>query len=100
MVVNVPLAFLIPSSSGHATLAMPILAPLGDFAGIDRSLVVTSWNAGSRWIGMILPTSGVLIGGLALAKVGYDKYLRFMLPLLAILFVVAALIIGSVATFS
>jgi uncharacterized ion transporter superfamily protein YfcC len=100
MVVNVPLAFLIPSSSGHATLAMPILAPLGDFAGVDRSLVVTSWNAGSRWIGMILPTSGVLIGGLALAKVGYDKYLRFMLPLLAILFVVAALIIGSAATFS
>ena len=40
--VNIPLAFLVPSSSGHATLAMPIMAPLGDFAHVSRAMVVTA----------------------------------------------------------
>lgn len=85
--VNIPLAFLIPSTSGHATLVMPILAPLADFAGVERSLMITSWNAASGWMNLITPTSAVVMGGIALAKVGYDRYLRFVGPLLAILFV-------------
>ncbi|MFD7560868.1 YfcC family protein [Streptomyces sp. NPDC059835] len=92
--VNLPLAFLIPSTSGHATLAMPILAPLADFAGVSRALVVTAWQSASGWMNLWVPTSAVIIGGVALAKVGYDKYLRFVWPLLAILFV---LICGFVA---
>lgn len=86
-VVNLPLAFLIPSTSGHATLAMPILAPLGDLAGVSRSLVITAWAAASGWMNLWVPTTAVVMGGLALARVGYDKYLRFLWPLLAILFV-------------
>lgn len=86
--LNIPLAFLIPSSSGHATVAMPVLAPLGDFAGVDRSLVVTSYQAASGWMNLFTPTSAVVMGGLALAKVGYNKYLRFLAPLLGILLVV------------
>ncbi|MGE6733147.1 YfcC family protein [Streptomyces sp. NPDC059900] len=86
-VVNLPLAFLIPSTSGHATLAMPILAPLADFCGVSRSVVVTAWQAASGWMNLWVPTTAVTIGGVALAKVGYDKYLRFVWPLLAILFV-------------
>ncbi|MFJ3882275.1 YfcC family protein [Streptomyces sp. NPDC090077] len=86
-VVNLPLAFLIPSTSGHATLAMPILAPLADFAGVSRALVVTAWQSASGWMNLWVPTTAVTIGGVALAKVGYDKYLRFVWPLLAILFV-------------
>ncbi|SDK18780.1 YfcC family protein [Streptomyces indicus] len=92
--VNLPLAFLIPSTSGHATLAMPILAPLADFAGVSRAVVVTAWAAASGWMNLWVPTTAVTIGGVALAKVGYDKYLRFVWPLLAILFV---LICGFVA---
>jgi uncharacterized ion transporter superfamily protein YfcC len=96
-VVNIPLAFLIPSTSGHATLVMPILAPLADFAGVDRSLMITSWNAASGWMNLITPTSAVIMGGIALAKVGYDRYLRFVGPLLAILFVltIAFLALGA-----
>ncbi|MFF1697313.1 YfcC family protein [Streptomyces sp. NPDC058257] len=86
-VVNLPLAFLIPSTSGHATLAMPILAPLADFAGVSRSVVVTAWQAASGWMNLWVPTTAVTIGGVALARVGYDKYLRFVWPLLAILLV-------------
>ncbi|GAA2257014.1 YfcC family protein [Streptomyces amakusaensis] len=90
-VVNLPLAFLIPSSSGHATLAMPILAPLADFAGVSRAVVVTAWQAASGWMNLWVPTTAVTIGGVALAKVGYDRYLRFVWPLLALL---AVLICG------
>ncbi|MGW1945249.1 YfcC family protein [Streptomyces sp. NPDC001940] len=93
-VVNLPLAFLIPSTSGHATLAMPVLAPLADFAGVSRAVVVTAWQAASGWMNLWVPTTAVTIGGVALAKVGYDKYLRFIWPLLAVLFV---LICGFVA---
>ncbi|MFD9907314.1 YfcC family protein [Streptomyces sp. NPDC059063] len=93
-IVNLPLAFLIPSTSGHATLAMPILAPLADFADVSRSVVVTAWAAASGWMNLWVPTTAVTIGGVALAKVGYDKYLRFVWPLLALLFL---LICGFVA---
>ncbi|KAB7843702.1 YfcC family protein [Streptomyces mobaraensis] len=93
-VVNLPLAFLIPSTSGHATLAMPILAPLADFAGVSRAVVVTAWQAASGWMNLWVPTTAVVVGGVSLAKVGYDRYLRFVWPLLAVL---AVLICGFVA---
>ena len=86
-VVNIPLAFLVPSSSGHATLAMPVLAPLADFAGVDRAIVVTAFQSASGWMNLFTPTSAVVMGGLALARVGYDRFVRFMAPLLGILFV-------------
>ncbi|WP_199546485.1 YfcC family protein [Streptomyces sp. N35] len=99
-VVNLPLAFLIPSTSGHATLTMPILAPLADFAGVSRAVVVTAWAAASGWMNLWVPTTAVTIGGVALAKVGYDKYLRFVWPLLAILFVLICgfLALGAAVT--
>lgn len=99
-VVNLPLAFLIPSTSGHATLAMPILAPLGDFADVPRSLVITAWNAASGWMNLFVPTTAVVMGGLALAKVGYDKYVRFILPLLGILFVLICAFLAAGAALS
>lgn len=83
--VNMPLAFLIPSSSGHATLAMPLLGPLADFAGLSRPLTITSFQMGHGLMLLIAPTNVVIVGGLAIAKVGYDKYLRLVLPLFAML---------------
>jgi uncharacterized ion transporter superfamily protein YfcC len=80
--INVPLAFLVPSTSGHAALAMPILAPLGDFAHVPRSMVVTAYQSASGVVNLITPTSAVVMGGLALAKVRYDQWLRFTLPLI------------------
>ncbi|MEV7285851.1 YfcC family protein [Streptomyces sp. NPDC093252] len=93
-VVNLPLAFLIPSTSGHATLAMPILAPLADFAGVSRAVVVTAWQSASGWMNLWVPTTAVTIGGVALAKVGYNKYLRFVTPLLGILFVLICVFVA------
>lgn len=96
-VVNLPLAFLIPSTSGHATLVMPIMAPLADFAGVSRSLVITAWAAASGWMNLWVPTTAVVMGGLTLAKVGYDKYLRFIVPLLGVLFVAVCVFLGGAA---
>ena len=80
--INLPLAFLVPSTSGHAALAMPILAPLGDFAHVPRSMVVTAYQSASGVVNLITPTSAVVMGGLALAKVRYDQWLRFTAPLI------------------
>jgi uncharacterized ion transporter superfamily protein YfcC len=66
-VVNIPIAFLVPSSSGHAALVMPILAPLSDFAGVNRALTVTAYQSASGWVNLWTPTSAVIMGGLALA---------------------------------
>src|SRR4051794_19950274 len=92
--VNIPIAFLVPSSSGHAALVMPILAPLADFAGVSRSLVVTAYQTASGLVNIVTPTSAVIMGGLALSKVGYDRYLKFVWPYVAAVFVVCCGFIG------
>ncbi len=96
--VNIPLGALIPSSSGHGALAMPLLAPLADFAGVSRATTITAWIMGHGLALLVAPTSVVLVGGLAIAKVGYDKYLRFAWPLLLAMLVASAGIIGIAAT--
>jgi uncharacterized ion transporter superfamily protein YfcC len=98
VVVNVPLGMLIPSSSGHGALAMPLLAPLADFAGVNRATTITAWIMGHGLALMLSPTSVVLVGGLAIARVGYNQYLRFAWPLLAALFVVSGAILALAAT--
>jgi uncharacterized ion transporter superfamily protein YfcC len=98
--VNIPLAFLVPSTSGHAALAMPILAPLADFADVSRAMVVTAYQSASGIVNLITPTSAVVMGGLALAKVRYDQYLRFIWPLLVILLVLCTGFAAFGAAFS
>jgi uncharacterized ion transporter superfamily protein YfcC len=96
-IVNLPIAFLVPSSSGHAALVMPILAPLADFAGVSRALSVTAFQTASGFVNLLTPTSAVIMGGLALSKVGYDRYLRFVWPFLAAVFVICCVFIGVAA---
>ena len=93
-----PLSFLIPSSSGLATVAMPIMAPLADFAGASRSLVVTAYQSASGLLNLVTPTSAVVMGGLAIARVPYGTYLRFVWPLLVALagLTVVVLALGAV----
>jgi uncharacterized ion transporter superfamily protein YfcC len=96
-IVNIPIAFLVPSSSGHAALVMPILAPLADFAGVSRAIVVTAYQSASGFVNLVTPTSAVIMGGLALSKVGYNRYLKFVWPFLAVVFVVCCAFIGIAA---
>ena len=69
-VLFLPLSFLIPSSSGLATVAMPIMAPLAAFAGLPAQLVVTAYQSASGLVNLVTPTSAVVMGGLAIARVG------------------------------
>ncbi|OYW60567.1 MAG: C4-dicarboxylate ABC transporter [Rhodobacterales bacterium 32-66-7] len=96
--IQVGMSFFVPSSSGLAVLSMPILAPLSDFAGVDRSLAVTAYQSANGLVNLINPTFAVVIGGLAIARVPYERWLGFVWPLLLILtvFIMAAL---GVATF-
>ena len=90
-----PLSFLIPSSSGLATVSMPIMAPLADFAGVNPALVVTAYQAASGLVNLITPTSAVVMGGLAIARVGYGVWLKFVAILLALLFVLTIIVLAG-----
>ena len=95
--VELGLSFFVPSTSGLAVLSMPILAPVADFAGVPRSLVVTAFATASGWVNLITPTSAVVMGGLAIGRVPYQRWLRFIWPLLLALTVIVmgALILAT-----
>ncbi len=88
-----PLSFLIPSSSGLATVAMPIMAPLASFLEVPASLVVTAYQSASGLMNLFIPTSAVVMGGLAIARVPYGSYLRWVWPLLVMLAVVTVIVL-------
>jgi uncharacterized ion transporter superfamily protein YfcC len=96
-IIALPLGFLVGSGSAGMALVMPILAPLGDFANVDRSLVVTIYNAIGAWLNLVLPTNAILMASLALAKVRFDVYIKWMLPLMGILLaiIIAVCLIGA-----
>lgn len=92
-----PLSFLIPSSSGLATVAMPIMSPLATFAEVSPALVVTAFQSASGIMNLFIPTSAVVMGGLAVARVPYGTYLRWVWPLLASLVALSVVGIGVAA---
>ncbi|BDM66019.1 transporter [Shewanella sp. NFH-SH190041] len=86
--IEVALSFLVPSSSGLAVLSMPIMAPLADFSGVGRDLVVTAFQSASGVVNLMTPTSAVVMGGLAIGRVSYIRWLKWVAPLLAIITIV------------
>lgn len=90
-------SFLIPSSSGLATLSVPIMAPLGEFAGVASSLIITAFQSASGLVNLVTPTSAILVGGLAMARVSYVQWLRFAWPFLL---VVGILTVGILILFT
>lgn len=92
--IEVGMSFFVPSSSGLAVLSMPILAPLADFAHVDRALVVTAFQSASGLVNLVNPTFAVVLGGLAIGRVSYDRWLVFIWPLLLILTVFISVVIS------
>jgi uncharacterized ion transporter superfamily protein YfcC len=95
--IEVGMSFFVPSTSGLAVLSMPILAPVADFAGVKRELVVTAFATASGIVNLITPTSAVVMGGLAIGRVPYERWLRFIWPLLLALslIIMAGLALGG-----
>jgi uncharacterized ion transporter superfamily protein YfcC len=97
--VILPLSFLIPSTSGLATASMPILAPMADFANIDRSLIVTAFATAAGIINLFAPTVASVMGGLAIAGVPYNKFLKRILPIVVILSIISIAIMTIAVIF-
>ncbi len=81
--------FLIPSGSGQAYVTMPIMAPLADLTGVGRETSVLAYQLGDGLMNMIVPTNALLMGMLLLARIPYQRWLRFILPVMVKLYLVA-----------
>jgi uncharacterized ion transporter superfamily protein YfcC len=84
------LNFFIPSGSGQAYATMPIMAPLSDVVGVHRQVAVLAFQFGDGFSNMVLPTNVVLMAILGAAGIPFDRWLRFVLPLLVQLTAAAA----------
>ena len=94
--------FFIPSGSGQAFVTMPIMSPLATLTGVPQQTAVLAYQFGDGFTNMIVPTSALVVGALALGRVPYTAWVRFVGPLLlkifalAIVFLIASVHYGDV----
>jgi uncharacterized ion transporter superfamily protein YfcC len=86
--------FFIPSGSGQAMVTMPILIPLGDILGISRQTMILAFQVGDGLTNLIVPTSGGTLAMLAMAGVSYGRWLRFIFPLIVMIYLLCWLFIA------
>lgn len=89
----IPMSFLIPSTSGLASATMGIMGPLGEFVGVPAHIIVTAYQAASGLINLVTPTSGVVMGALAISGIELPTWFKFTGKLLAMIFVVTCLVL-------
>lgn len=97
-VIQTIINIVIPSGSAKAALTMPIMAPFSDLIGISRQATVMAFQFGDGFTNMITPTSGVLIGVLGVAKIPYEKWVRWVTPLIVILVILGFLLLIPTVT--
>jgi len=90
LVVQTICNFFIPSGSGQAFVTMPIMSPLATLTGVPQQTAVLAYQFGDGFTNMIVPTSALVMGALALGKIPYGAWVRFIGPLLLKLFALAA----------
>lgn len=82
--------FFIPSGSGQAAATMPLMTPLADVLGLTRQTAVLAFQFGDGFTNNIIPTSSVLMGSLSVARIPYEKWLKYIAPLMGIWIAVCA----------
>lgn len=92
------LNILIPSGSGKAALTMPMMSQFSDLIGLSRQATVMAFQLGDGFTNMITPTSGVLIGVLGVAKIPYDKWVKWIMPLMIVLILLGFLLLIPTVT--
>lgn len=97
-VIQTVINIIIPSGSAKAALTMPIMAPFSDLINLSRQATVMAFQFGDGFTNMITPTSGVLIGALGVARIPYDKWVRWVWPLILILFILGLLLLIPTVT--
>ncbi len=86
------ITFFVPSSSGQAALTMPVLAPLGDLVGIHRDSLVLAYQFGNGLTNLISPTNGLLLAGLAIARIRFSQWFKVIFPFFLIAWPLAAIL--------
>lgn len=87
------LNLFIPSGSGQAYVTMPIMAPLADIMQVKRQTAVLAYQFGDGFTNMIIPTNALLMGMLAMGKIPYQRWVRFIGPLLIKIFIIASIVL-------
>lgn len=87
------LNFFMPSGSGQAALTMPIMAPLSDLIGLSRQTAVLAFQFGDGLSNLIIPTSGITMGVLAIAEIPYYVWAKWILKLMIIFFIAAMIML-------
>ncbi len=89
---------LIPSGSAKAAITMPIMAPFSDLIGLSRQATVMAFQFGDGFTNMITPTSGVLMGVLGVARIPYNKWVKWVAPLIIIMLILGFLLLIPTVT--
>ncbi|MGL4913956.1 MAG: YfcC family protein [Romboutsia sp.] len=92
--IYIGLSFLIPSTSGLASVSIPIFGPLAQSLGFAPEIVISLLGAGCGLVNLITPTSGVVMGGLAIAKVDYGTWVKFATKVVLCIFISSAIILS------
>jgi len=82
LAIQTVINLFIPSGSGQAYVTMPLMAPIGDLVGVTRQTAVLAFQFGDGFANMIVPTNPVLMGILGIAGIPYERWVRFVAPLL------------------
>lgn len=87
------LNFIVPSGSGQAAVSIPIMAPLGDLVGVTRQTACIAFQLGDGISNIFTPTSGYFMAGLAMAKVPWAKWAKWILPLIGMQYLLGAIFV-------
>ena len=85
--------FVIPSATAKAAITIPIMAPFADMVGVSRQAMVLAFQFGDGFTNMVTPTSGVLVAALAMARIPYAKWVKWVWKGVAVLLVLGFLLL-------
>ncbi len=97
-VIQTGINLIMPSGSAKAALTMPIMSQFSDLIGVSRQATVMAFQFGDGFTNMITPTSGVLMGVLGIARIPYDKWLKWVFPFMLILILLGFLLLIPTVT--
>jgi len=97
-VIQTGINLIMPSGSAKAALTMPIMSQFSDLIGVSRQATVMAYQFGDGFTNMITPTSGVLMGVLGIARIPYDKWLKWVAPFMLILIILGFLLLIPTVT--
>lgn len=93
----IPMTFLIPSTSGLAAATMGVVAPLGDFAGVEQHLIITAYQAASGIVNLVTPTFGVIVAALTISKIEMTVWWKFVAKLVVIIILTSMTVLALAA---